>query len=210
MKRRLDLKARQKILAEREWDLPAIETRFRRLVDEGIASKKLDPETIKTEKAALLDRVQLRAEEYCYLTRNCAKGSATALFEEFGLGSMEIIRGLGPFPGLGMSGNICGPVTGGVMALGLYFGDADLIKHGDPLPYVMAQKYLKRFEAAMGSLMCPDIQKTLLGKYFDPMSGADNQKEFNQAKAREKCPLAPGVGARLAAEIIVDSMVVQS
>lgn len=201
-----DLKARQKILENREWDLPAIEARFNRLVGNDIPPKTLDPETICGQKAVLLDRVQLRSEEYCYLTRNCAKGSATALLEEFGLGNMEIIKALGPFPGLGMSGGICGPVSGGLIALGLYFSDENLIKHGDPVPYLMAQKYIRRFEAAMGSLNCPDIQKTLLGKYFDPMSGADNQKEFNAVQAREKCPLAPGIGARLAAEIIVESM----
>jgi len=203
-----DLRKRQKILEQLEWDLPAIEKRFNSLVINGISPKRLDPQTICAQKAALLDRVQLRGEEYCYLTRNCAKGSAASLLEEFGLGNMEIIKALGPFPGLGMSGGICGPVAGGLIALGLYFSDEDLIKHGDPVPYIMAQKYIRRFEAAMGSLMCPDIQKTLLGKYFDPMSGADNQEEFNKVHAREKCPLAPGIGARLAAEIIVESMAV--
>jgi hypothetical protein len=36
--------------------------------------------------------------------------------------------------------------------------------------------------------------------------GGENFQAFNKAQAREKCPLAPGLGARIAAEIIIESM----
>ena len=68
------------------------------------------------------------------------------------------------------------------------------------------KKYLRRFKEAFGSLLCPDIQESLLGKYYDPMASPQNREEFDQARAREKCPVAPGLGARLAAEIIIESM----
>ncbi|OGP51121.1 MAG: hypothetical protein A2Y79_03250 [Deltaproteobacteria bacterium RBG_13_43_22] len=193
-------------LALRDWNLSAIKTRFNKLVDEGIPSKTLDPREVIKHKDEILDRVQLKGEEYCYLTRNCAKGSATALFEEFGLGNMEIIRGLNPFPGIAMSGGICGPVSGGLMALSLYFSGPDLTDYQDTRTYLFARKYLRRFEDAFGSLLCSDIQTLLLGKYYDPMAGGENFQAFNKARAREKCPLAPGLGARIAAEIIIESM----
>jgi hypothetical protein len=59
------------------------------------------------------------------LGRNCAKGSALALMEEFGLGNWTIIRAMSPFPGFGMTGGICGGVTGSLIALGLFFGSDD-------------------------------------------------------------------------------------
>jgi C_GCAxxG_C_C family probable redox protein len=200
------LKTRLDELTHRDWNLPAIKARFNKLVAEGIPKKRLVPKEVNNHKKEILDRVQLRAEEYCHLTRNCAKGSAAALFEEFGLGNMEIIRGLNPFPGIAMSGGICGPVTGGLMALSLYFSPQDLTDFQDTRTYSFAREYLHRFQEAFGSLLCPDIQTFILGKYYDPMAGGQHYEAFNKAQAREKCPLAPGLGARIAAEIIVESL----
>lgn len=194
-------------LRDRDWNLPEIKARFAKLCDRGIEKEKRPKEEIVLQKQEILDRVQQRGEEYCYLTRNCARGSATALLEEFGLGNMEIIKALFPFPGLGMSGEICGPVTGGLIALGLYFTGDDLADHDDAIrAYPAARDYLARFKHTFGSLLCPDIQEILLGRYYDPLASAENREAFNQSGAREKCPLAPGLGARMAAEIIIEDM----
>ena len=101
------LQTRIQELAEREWDLPAIESRFQKLCQEGTLQKpplSLDP----SARQELLDRVQRRAEEYCYLMRNCARGTAAALFEEFGLGNVDTVKALAAFPGIGMTGGACG------------------------------------------------------------------------------------------------------
>jgi hypothetical protein len=45
-----------------------------------------------------------------------------ALLEEFGLGSMETIKSLTAFPGIGGTGKICGGITGSLIAFGLFFG----------------------------------------------------------------------------------------
>ena len=200
------LKARLQELAERHWDLSAIESRFKSLVEEGLSKGAIPRDEMITRKEEILDRIQRRGEEYCYLTRNCARGSATALFEAFGLGTMEMIKALAPFPGLGMTGGICGPVTGGLMTIGLYFAVDDLTDYQDPRPYLAARKFLNRFETALGSLLCPGIQEFILGKYFDPMASQENLEAFNRAHAREKCPLAPGLGARIAAQVIIEDM----
>ena len=86
------------------------------------------------------------------------------------------------------------------------FTSEDISDYHDVRSYPGARKYLKRFKDAFGSLFCPDIQEALLGKYYDPMASPQNLEDFNQARAREKCPLAPGLGARIAAEIIIESM----
>jgi C_GCAxxG_C_C family probable redox protein len=200
------LKARLEELEERHWDLDAIEARFKRLVEEGLPREAINRDEVIAHKEEILDRVQRRAEEYCYVTRNCARGSATALLETFGLGNMEIIRALAPFPGVAMTGGICGPVTGGLMAIGLYFSNTDMTNFEDRRHYVAAHKFLDRFEEAFGSLFCPGIQEFILGKYMDPMASPENREAFDKAHAREKCPLAPGMGARIAAQVIIADM----
>jgi C_GCAxxG_C_C family probable redox protein len=198
------LQARIQELAERDWDLTAIAARFDELCREGIPRKPL-PQLDPTRRQELLDRVQRRAEEYCYLMRNCARGTATALFEEFGLGNIETIKALAAFPGIGMTGGTCGAVSGGLLALGLSFSNEDLANYLDPSPHLAARNFVQRFQETFGSLVCTDIQKLIFGKYHDPLSSLENLRAFNEAHAREKCPLAPGLGARIAAEIILDT-----
>jgi len=193
-------------VAAREWDLPAIEKRFRSLEATGFEKPLLDPETAAQNQSEALDQVQARAEEYCYLTRSCAKGTATALFEAFGLGNMEMIRALSPFPGLAMSGGICGPVAGGLAALGLYFSDADPANYENINHYIAGRQFVHQFENTFGSLSCPAVQEQLLGRAYDPFAGMAELEAFNQSGAREKCPAAPGLGARLAAKIMIENM----
>lgn len=200
------LRTRLSELEVRDWNLPEIEARFKKLVAQGIPKNTQSMEEIIGRKQEILDFIQQRAEEYCYLTRNCAKGSALALMETFGLGNMEMIRALSPFPGIGMTGGICGPVTGGLIALGLFFSNKDIADFQDTSANIAARKYTRRFEQAFGSLLCPQVQEFILGQYFDPMAGQENYEKFNQANARVKCPLAPGAGARIAAEVIIESM----
>jgi C_GCAxxG_C_C family probable redox protein len=198
------LRARIQELAKRDWDLTAIEARFNKLCQEGIPRKQL-PKVSSAQRQEILDRVQRRAEEYCYLMRNCARGTATALCEEFGLGNIEMIKALGLFPGIGMTGGACGAVTGGLVALGLRFSKEDLTNYLDPAPHLAARQFTQQFEEVFGSLSCADIQRFIFGKYYDPLASFENLQAFNDAHAREKCPLAPGVGARIAAEIILDA-----
>jgi hypothetical protein len=92
---------------------------------------------------------------------------------------MEIIKALSPFPGFGMTGSICGGVTGGLMALGLYFG----------------------------TILCPKIhEEVVFDRYMDPRAGEENFEAFKEAQGYERCALPPGIGARIAAEIIIESM----
>jgi len=200
------LEKRMQLLAKREWDIAAIKKRFDKLLEEGIPKTPYKRADFITRRDEILDLIQLRAEEYCYLTRNCARGSATALFEAFGVGSMEIVKGLAPFPGLVMTGGPCGPITGGLAAIALCCSDNDLTNWQDVTPYFLGREFLARFEEAFGSILCPGVQERILGRYFDPLASWENQEEFVKSGGREKCPLAPGIGARLAAGIIIDNM----
>ena len=202
------LKVKVQELAERDWDLPAIEARYKKMAAEGIPKKTLDRGEILANKQQILDRVQQRAEEYNFLARNCARGTALAVMEEFGLGNMEIIKALSPFPGFGGTGWMCGGVTGGLIALGLYFGSEDVQDYDAVGATIMAaRKFMPRFEEKVGAVVCPTIHEDVVfGRYMDPAASPENMQAFAEAQGFEKCGLLPGIGARLAAEIIIESL----
>jgi C_GCAxxG_C_C family probable redox protein len=202
------LQARVQELAERDWDMPALEAKIRKLTAEGIPKKKLDPKEMLANKQQILDRVQRRAEEYNFILKNCAQGTALALMEEFGLGNMEIIKALTPFPGVGGTGEICGGITGGLITFGLYFGGDDRLDFEAMGKTIMtAQKFMAFFEGEVGHLYCADIiEKVILGQRLNPGESEEAMISFTNQKGFEKCGLLPGIGARLAAEFIIDSM----
>jgi C_GCAxxG_C_C family probable redox protein len=195
-------------LAERDWDIPAIEARCEQMAAEGIPTKIMDRNEILANMQQILDRVQRRAEEYNFFARNCAKSTALAVMEEFGLGSMEVVKGLSPFPGFGGTGWMCGGVTGGLIALGLYFGSDDIQDYDAVGATIMAaRQFMPRFEEEVGSVVCPKIHEDVVfGRYMDPAASPENMAAFAEAKGFEKCGLFPGIGARLAAEIIIGSL----
>lgn len=203
------LKARVEELRKLDWDRAGIEARLKAFSEKGIPEKRLDTKAMIAAKEEILDRVQQRGEEYEYVSHNCAKGSALAVMEEFGLGKdMEIIKALSPFPGFGMTGWICGGVTGGLMALGLFFGSNDATDYGATgRTMTAARKFIPRFEQAFGTVLCPKIQEEVIfDRYMDPRASEENFEAFKEAKGYERCALPPGIGARIAAEIIIESM----
>jgi len=202
------LKEKVDELAARAWDIPALEARIRKLSAEGIPKKKLDPKEMLANKEQILARVQLRAEEYNFILKNCAQGTALALMEEFGLGNMDIIKALTPFPGIGGTGEICGGITGSLITFGLYFGSDDRLDYETTNKTIaISQKFMAFFEGKIGHMYCADIIETvILGHRLNPGESEAAMMTFAGEKGFEKCGLPPGVGVRLAAEFIIDSM----
>ena len=202
------LKSRVQELAERAWDVPTIEARVKKLSAEGIPKKKLIPKELLANKQQIIDRVRRRAEEYNFILKNCAQGTALALMEEFGLGSMEIIKALTPFPGIGGTGEICGGITGSLIAFGLFFGsDNRLDYEAMNKTIMMAQKFMAFFEGELDHMYCADIIETvILGHRINPGESEQAMMTFAGEKGFEKCGLPPAIGAGLAAEFIIDSM----
>ena len=68
-----------------------------------------------------------------------------------------------------------------------------------------AREFISRFKKEMGTIMCPELQENVIfGQYLDPRASKENFIAFQKAKGYEKCALPPGVGARLAAEVILN------
>lgn len=202
------LKAKVKELEARKWDDKALESKMLDLMEKGIQKKKLDPAELKAHKEEILDRVQLRAEEYNYFLKNCAQGTALALFEEFGIGSMEMVKALTPFPGVGGTGEICGGITGSLIAFGLFFGTDDRlnVKHTDKV-IKLSQKFMAEFVGKIGHMYCADIiENVIMGYSINPGASEQSMVRFGHDKGFEKCGLPPGMGVRLAAEFMIDSL----
>jgi C_GCAxxG_C_C family probable redox protein len=128
--------------------------------------------------------------------------------EEFGLGSMAMLKGLSPFPGFGATGSVCGAVGGGLFVLGLYFGSDDPTDYrATGAAMTAARDFISRFEAVLASTLCREIQEDMIfGRYMDARASRENFEAFQRELGYAKCALPAGVGARLAAEIIIESM----
>ena len=206
------LKKKVDELSAREWDVDGIKARINKMVAKGIPRDKRTPKEIVASRAEILDRVQWRAEEYNFIFKNCAQGTALALMEEFGQGNMKIIKALTPFPGVGGTGDMCGGITGSLINFGLYFGsddplDLSVMMNPKKNPILISQKYMARFEGQVGNMYCADIIETvILGHRLNPGDSDAAMALFTQEKGFEKCGLPPGYGVRIAAGIIIDSM----
>jgi len=128
--------------------------------------------------------------------------------EEFGLGNMEVIQALSLFPGFGGTGKICGAVSGGLAALGLYFVIEDKTDYEKAVAAMYAaREFLQRFEDVLSSVQCSEIQENVIfGRFIDALASQENMQAMLAANGVEKCALPTGIGARLAAEIIIESM----
>jgi C_GCAxxG_C_C family probable redox protein len=204
-----ELKTKVEELAGRQWDMDAINARYERMAANGIPPKTLDPAELAANREQILDRVQRRAEEYNFLAHNCPQGTAMALLEEFGIGNMEVIKALCPFPGIGGTGEICGGISGSLVAFGLFFGSNDVRDlEGDGRAIMMAQQFIADFEDQLGYITCADIQEhVVFDRNMDPGASQENMEAFGKAKGFEKCGLAPGIGARIAAGYMIDSII---
>jgi hypothetical protein len=72
---------------------------------------------------------------------------------------------------------------------------------------MMGQKFMAFFEDEIGHIYCADIIETvILGHKLNPGESEQSMAMFTAEKGFERCGLPPGIGVRLAAEFIIDSM----
>ena len=202
------LRKRSDELAAREWDVPALEAKIRKLTTEGIPHKVLDPAEVLANREEIIQRAQQLAEEYNFILKNCAQGTALALMEEFGLGSMDTIHALTPFPGIAGTGEICGGIIGGLICFGLFFGGTDRLDYKRLNNNILiSQKFMNCFENEVGHLYCSNIIETvILGHSCNPGESEEDMIIFTGEKGFERCGVPVSIGVRLAAEFMIDSM----
>lgn len=164
-------------------------------------------------KKELLGSVYESAHRFEQIYHGCTQCALAALMDTFpeihNPGAFKAASGLGG--GVGLSGEgSCGGLTGGVLAVGLFFG-REIDSFDDPegnrfTSYRVARRLADRFKEEYGSLICKDIQTQVLGRpyrLYDP-------EEFNAfVKAgghSTECPKVVGLSARWTAEIMLDEL----
>jgi C_GCAxxG_C_C family probable redox protein len=206
--KRLRAKARE--LVNRTWDPAEMEAKVQALSRQGITAKVLDATEIISRQREILHRLQSRGEDYCRITQVCAKASVLALMEEFGLGNMEIVKALSPFPGFAVTGSVCGAVSGGFAALGLHFGSDDLLDYSaNRRTTIAGREFVRRFEQEVGTLLCPEIQEVLFDSVLvGPSLPHQTRRDDASSTAKDLlgCCVLPGIAARIAGQIIIESL----
>ncbi len=112
---------------------------------------------------------------------NCAQSVFAAFAVRLGMNESTMLKMASPFGGgVARRGQVCGAVSGGLLALGLARGADD--PSGKEAAYQLGQQFLTRFESRHGSILCRD----LLG--VDISSDAGRQMASGKGLFKTVCP----------------------
>ena len=119
---------------------------------------------------------------------NCAQAVSTVFAERFGI-KKEMLQMISqPFGG-GMCRmrEVCGCVSGMLLALGLYKGSDEDSKEKKDKIYEIGQKLAKEFEDINGSIICAELLGTKKGS---PVSEARTKEYYKKRPCAELCGIA--------------------
>ena len=139
-----------------------------------------------------------RAEAMFLEGFNCAQSVLACCGEGRGISRELAIRVAQAFGGgIGRTGNLCGALTGAMMAIGLKHAAIDAADGASKArAYDVAQTVLAEFEKRNGWLLCRD----LIGC---DLRTAEGQRQFKESGAHQKiCAKA----VRIAAEIVEEAL----
>lgn len=159
----------------------------------------------ETSKDELLGRVERAAHDYEAKYHGCSRSVLRAIQENLNLGDGLAFKASTPLAGgVAMRGNDCGALCGALMAIGMVTASEDITNEA-ALTEAMAAgfRFARRFEKAMGSVFCRDIQTARLGRFFDP-ADPTQYEAFEKAGGYKECPKVAGQAARMAAEYILE------
>ena len=98
------------------------------------------------------------AVNFFHQDNNCAQSVLYAFSKEYNFNANDVLRLASGFGGgIGLTKNICGAVSGGVMALGLA---GNGLGEDKAKTYARTQVFLDRFTAEFGTLNCGELLKS--------------------------------------------------
>lgn len=137
----------------------------------------------------------------------CSQSVLGAIKEVLGNIDDEVYRaGSGLGGGLGRMGDICGALTGAVMAVSAIAGREYSHRDNDQAKEItmeMARDLHKLFKREYGSTNCRDIQAKIIGRSFNFWDKNDYEIFLEAGGHDDKCPSVCMNGARWAVEIMV-------
>ena len=147
------------------------------------------------------------AEKYEQEYGGCTQCVLAAIKETIGGISDEVFKaGTGLAGGIGLSGNSCGALTGGVMALSCYLG-RDYDQFPDPdceriNSYRLAARLQQKFEEEYGTSLCQGIQTKIMGRSFNLWDPKDKEAFLEAGGHDDKCPLVCEKAAAFVIDIL--------
>jgi C_GCAxxG_C_C family probable redox protein len=130
---------------------------------------------------------------------SCSQSVLAVYAEELGLPIEVALRLAAPFGGgIGRLGEVCGAVSGGLMALGLRYGSATPSREAKERAYRAAREFVARFEARQGAFRCRDLLDC-------DISTAEGYAEARARDAfRTTCPAAIAAAAAIVSELLAE------
>ena len=135
---------------------------------------------------------------------NCAQASFHTLHKALRLecDHICILRGLAPFPGVGLTFETCGAVSGSLLAIGIALGATDPAdQQRKALCYQVGNRFSSAVREELGSTRCGDIMERQFGRRFD-LTDAAQKQQFTEAGAREKCTEVVQIAVQLAKRVL--------
>lgn len=127
---------------------------------------------------------------------NCAQAVLSAYAADLGLNEEASLRIAAPFGGgMGREGEVCGALTGALMALGLTFGPVMPTDSEDKdLRAAISRSVIEAFRERCGAIRCRD----LLGAEIQTAEGREHARQLGLFA--DRCPRFVREAARLVAE----------
>ena len=161
-------------------------------------------------RAEILDQVGKAAKEAQIRDDVCSRSTLIGLKTYFDWIPDELIRASTSLcGGAGASSGSCGTYTCGLLAVGL--------KHNVPLDEeladpskqeIAASKFMEfrdRYLAAMGTTLCPELQKQVFGRAYIFTEPADCEEYWKILDHNVKCGIIVEKATRVAAEMLLDA-----
>ena len=132
-------------------------------------------------------------EDHC----NCAQSVFAPFANRYGLALDIALKIATPFGGgMGHAGQVCGAVSGGLMAIGLARGISTYDREKKYACYDLAQEFQIRFRELYGEITCPG----LLGYDIGDPEELEKVRELNLFHKR--CPKFVGDAAMIVEELL--------
>ena len=126
---------------------------------------------------------------------NCSQAVFSAYATQLGIDDETALKLASPFGGgVARQGEVCGAVTGALMALGLGCGNATLENKEEN--YRLADEFIKRFQEQHGTILC----RELIG--YNLSKPEELQKAREQGVFVSACPGFVKDAAKLVEEIL--------
>ena len=111
--------------------------------------------------------------------------------------------------GCGSASGSCGAYCSCLLAVGLKFNSTMDEEAADPNAFrtktvAAFNDYRERFRAAMGTTLCPEIQKRLFGRSYKLYEPAEVEEYLSLPGHAEKCAEVVGIATQLAAEMLLE------